>query len=293
MYFWSYPRIYFIIMDSTILEKKLADQEKQLQEMKSKLEKVTDFIENATVPLHWINDEGIVTWANQAELNLLGYTKEEYIGQSIIQFHKDKKGIEELLFRLKNNEIVNNHASQLITKDGQFKDVLISSSSLFQNGKFIHTRCFTRDISDIRREEEQKTKERQNARKSIEESEIRSRLAIEAAEMGAFDWDLSNQVFFSSQRLIEIFGFTDPATSHANLINTFHPDDKPLRDKAVADCLSKGSLVYEARVIWPDKSIHWVRVYGKITYDEKDQPKRMFGIVTDITEQKEAELILK
>ena len=279
--------------DFVTLENKLAEKEKQLAEIKLKLEKVTDFIENASIPLHWVNEQGIIIWANQAELNLLGYTSEEYIGQSIVQFHKDKKGIEELLTRLKNNEIINNYLAQLITKDGKLKDVLISSSSLFKEGEFIHTRCFTRDISDIKREEEQKTLERLNARKSIEESEVRSRLAIEAAEMGAFDWDFPNQIFFSSQRLIEIFGFKDPKTTHQDLINSIHPDDKPIRDKAVNDSFSKGSLAYEARVIWPDKSIHWVRVYGKIMYNEKGEPKRMFGIVTDITEQKEAELILK
>lgn len=274
-------------------ENKLAELEKQLQEMKSRLEKVTDFIENASIPLHWVNASGIIIWANQAELDFLGYTSEEYIGQSIVKFHKDKKGIEDLLVRLKNNEIIKNHIAQLITKDGKLKDVLISSSSLFKDGEFVHTRCFTRDVSDIKQEEEQKIVERLNARKSIEESEVRSRLAIEAAEMGAFDWDLANQIFFSSPRLIEIFGFKDPATTHQQLISTFHPDDKPIRDKAVNDSFSKGSLVYEARVIWPDKSIHWVRVYGKITGIEKGQAQRMFGIVTDITEQKEAELILK
>ena len=274
------------------LENKLADLEKQLHEMKSTLEKVTDFVENATIPLHWVNDKGIITWANQAELDLLGYAAHEYVGQSIVQFHKDKKGIEDVLFRLKNNETIRNYAAQLITKDGKLKDVLIDSNSLFQDGKFIHTRCFTKDVSNIKKEE-QKISERLHTRQSIEESELRSRLAIEAAEMGVFDWDLSGQIFFSSQRLIEIFGFKDPATTHQQLINSFHPDDKAIRDKAVNDSFSKGSLVYEARVIWPDKSIHWVRVYGKITTDKNGKARRMFGIVTDITEQKEAELILK
>lgn len=102
-----------------------------------------------------------------------------------------------------------------------------------------------------------------------------------------------HKLFFSSPRLIEIFGLSDPAATHLDLINALHPDDKPARDKAVADSYLKGSLVYEARIIWPDKSIHWIRVYGKITHDQQRQAKRMFGIVTDITEQKEAELILK
>lgn len=281
------------MLDLTTLEKKFAESERRLLELQSKLEKVTDFIENASAPLHWVNSKAEIIWANQAEVDMLGYTKEEYIGRSIVDFHVDKQGIENLLQRLQQNEVIKDFSAQLICKDGSVRDVLISSSTYWQNGKFVHTRCFTRDVTNLKQEEEQKVKEQVEARKSIEESEVRSRLAIEAAEMGAFDWDLSTQTFFSSPRLIEIFGFTDPQTAHQDLINCFHPDDKPLRDKAVAECFAKGSLVYEARVIWPDKSIHWIRVYGKIMYDEQNEPKRMFGIVTDITEQKEAELILK
>ncbi|HZE84556.1 MAG TPA: CHASE3 domain-containing protein, partial [Puia sp.] len=67
-------------------------------------------------------------------------------------------------------------------------------------------------------------------RKKIEETEIRSRLAIEAAEMGAFDWDFGNQLFNSSKRLKEIFGFGDRSdVSHQDLLDTFNPQDKPIR----------------------------------------------------------------
>ena len=128
------------------------------------------------------------------------------------------------------------------------------------------------------------------ARQKIEEAELRSRLAIEAADMGAFDWDLSNQVFYSSPRLIEIFGFKGYSNAnHEDILNTLHPDDKPVRDKAVEEAYNKGSLIYEVRVIWMDKSIHWIRVYGKIIHNENKELLRMYGIVMDITEQKSME----
>lgn len=279
--------------DSITLGKKLAESEKRIGELQSRLDEVTDFIENASTPLHWVNSKAIIIWANQAELNMLGYSKEEYIGRSIIDFHVDKSNIQNILARLQQDEVVKNQPAQLICKDGSLRYVLINSSTYRRNGEFIHTNCFTRDITELKQEEEYKLNEQLKARKSIQESEIRSRLAIEAAEMGSFDWDLSTQTFFSSPRLIEIFGFSDPNTAHKDLINTFHPDDKSIRDKAVAESYSRGSLVYDARVIWPDKSIHWVRVYGKITHTENNEPQRMFGIVSDITEQKKAELVLK
>jgi len=43
-----------------------------------------DFFQNAPIALHWLSGEGIVLWANQTELDVLGYTAEEYIGQPIM-----------------------------------------------------------------------------------------------------------------------------------------------------------------------------------------------------------------
>jgi PAS domain S-box-containing protein len=130
-------------------------------------------------------------------------------------------------------------------------------------------------------------------RKGVEESEQRSRLAIEAAEMGTFDWNLVTNEFISSQRLNDIFGFPDQRDiTHKNLIDAFHPEDKPRRDEAVKNAAAKGSLIYEARIIWPDKSIHWVKVYGKITYKDQ-QPLKMYGTVIDITETKNTLSILQ
>ncbi len=131
-------------------------------------------------------------------------------------------------------------------------------------------------------------------RKKIEEIELRSRLAIEAAQMGTFDWNLQSQEFISSDRLIEIFGFKNKtAVKHQDLINVFHPEDKPIRNRAVADSYEKGYLEYEARVIWPDSSVHWINVFGKIIHNDNREPLRMYGTVIDITRQKNILVELK
>jgi PAS domain S-box-containing protein len=48
-----------------------------------------DFIENVAVPLHWVGENGTILWANNAELCLLGYSREEYVGHDIREFHVD------------------------------------------------------------------------------------------------------------------------------------------------------------------------------------------------------------
>ena len=52
---------------------------------------LSDFVENATVGLHWVGPDGRILWANQAELDLLGCSREEYIGRHIAEFHADQR----------------------------------------------------------------------------------------------------------------------------------------------------------------------------------------------------------
>jgi PAS domain S-box-containing protein len=125
------------------------------------------------------------------------------------------------------------------------------------------------------------------AREKIQVAEQRLRLAIEATNLGTFDWDLEHQEFYSSPRLVEIFGFPVHETvSHQQLIAALHPVDLPIREKAIDRSFTTGVLSYDARILWPDKSVHWVRVRGKIVHDENRKPLRMHGTAVDITQQK-------
>ncbi|MCA9069511.1 MAG: PAS domain S-box protein, partial [Planctomycetaceae bacterium] len=57
-------------------------ERKTLQKQLQKSQKeVRDFRENATVGMHWVGPDGTMLWANQRELEMLGYSKAEYIGQ--------------------------------------------------------------------------------------------------------------------------------------------------------------------------------------------------------------------
>ena len=139
-----------------VLQQKNAAYQARIQELEHVNEELTDFIENAALPLHWVNGEGIITWANQAELDALGYLKEDYIGQPISKFHAVQDTINDILVRLKNNETLHNYRAQLVCSDGSVKHVLISSNVLRKDGKFVHTRCFTRDITAMVLEEQRK-----------------------------------------------------------------------------------------------------------------------------------------
>jgi serine/threonine-protein kinase len=107
-----------------------------------------DFADTANIPLHWVDRAGRILWANQSELDFLGYSRDEYIGQPVDQFHADRQAMDEILERLVRGDRLGGFEAKLIAKGGEIKRVLIFSSAYFEQGEFQHTRCFTIHLKD-------------------------------------------------------------------------------------------------------------------------------------------------
>src|SRR5688500_2673423 len=113
-----------------------------------------DFFDKAAVPLHVVGPDGTILNANQAELDLLGYSREEYVGRNIAEFHADAPVIREILARLGAGDTIRDYEARLRCRDGSIKHVLITSNVRFDAGRFVNTRCFTRDITAQKRVDE-------------------------------------------------------------------------------------------------------------------------------------------
>lgn len=133
------------------------------------------------------------------------------------------------------------------------------------------------------------------ANKKIEASEQRLNIVVEASELGTYELNLKTKEPSYSKRYLEILGGykEEIQLTHAQLLRHLHPDDLPIREKALRDALITGYLHYEARLIWNDNSIHWMEGKGKVFYDEENKPLTLIGTIQDITEEKNREEELK
>ena len=121
--------------------------------------------------------------------------------------------------------------------------------------------------------------------KKMEEAEAKARLAIDSAYLGTYEITYATDEMTTSDRFDEIWG-TEHGLTRKEIVGRIHPEDIPGRQQSHNESIKNGNLHYEARIIWKDRSEHWVRVKGKILYDEKGNPMTLLGVVQDINEQK-------
>jgi PAS domain S-box-containing protein len=129
------------------LEEEMAHRNAAEVELRKRERELRDFFEHAAEAIHTVAEDGTILSANAAELALLGYPAEEYVGQSIATFYADADLITDVLARLKRGETLVDCDARLICRDGTIKHVQINSNVYWEDGKFKYTRCFTRDVT--------------------------------------------------------------------------------------------------------------------------------------------------
>ena len=77
-----------------------------------------DVFENGAMALHLVGPDGSILYANRAELELLGYEPDEYVGRAITDFHDDPDAIADILARLSRGETLDKYPARLRAKDG-------------------------------------------------------------------------------------------------------------------------------------------------------------------------------
>lgn len=130
----------------------------------------------------------------------------------------------------------------------------------------------------------------------LRENERRLRLAVDAARIGTWDWDLVLGRITWSKGNEVIFGFPIGSFqgTHQEFEQRVHPDDLDELKLHLEHALAgRGPYRHEYRVVWPDGTHHWVRGEGQAIYDEAGKAVRMLGIVMDITDRKVTENALR
>ena len=144
--------------------------------------------------------------------------------------------------------------------------------------------CFVAMIFDI--------SQRKSAELALQESELRRKLAMESANMGLWDWDMTTGRAVWSEAHEALWGYQpgEFTGDHRGFLSRVHLEDQARLHQTGLEALARRTIfACEHRVVWPDGSIHWIYSTGRHIFDAGGNPVRMLGVVYDISARKEAE----
>ena len=249
------------------------------KEVRQREEELQDFLDNAVIGMHWVSASGEILWANKAELDLLGYQRDEYIGRNIAEFHADSAALQDIMERLARFEELRGYETQLRCKDGSVRDVRIDSNVFVRDGVFCHSRCFTTDITE---------------QKKAEQARAHLAAIVESSEDAIISKSLDGIVTSWNKAAERILEYRAEEMIGRSITTIIPPDllsDEPI----ILGKIRRGEQIKHFETVRMNKSGQRLDVSLTIS-PIRDREGRIVGaakILRDVTEQKKMEAALR
>ncbi len=234
-----------------------------------------------------IDHLGMILEFNPAAEQMFGYSRDEMLGREMAEFiipralrESHRKGIAR--FRATGEgPLLNQRLELSAIRSGGDEFPVELAITCIRHGKSPLFTGYIRDITDRKRSESE-----------LRESEARRRMALEAAELGAWNIDPVAGVLTSDERFRILFhGSTDPIT-YEETFTAIHSDDRQRIREAVAAATRPDDPVpyaEEYRVVHPSGAIRWVYGKGRANFENVEAGQRLVsfnGTVMDVTDRK-------
>src|SRR5262249_8033221 len=129
---------------------------------------------------------------------------------------------------------------------------------------------------------------RQEAEKSLRDSEARMTFTASSANVGLWQFNRETGEVWSTEHCRTMFGLPRGSQpTRESFLAAVHPDD---RKAVIAALRSTGApQSFDARIVLPDTEVHWYRIRSVPIADPAGTSGQLVGIVVDVTRQRTAE----
>ncbi|MBW4528636.1 MAG: PAS domain-containing protein [Phormidium tanganyikae FI6-MK23] len=233
---------------------------------------------------------GLITEANDAFLQMIGYSREDLLTGKIDWNTMTPPEYQQVSERsqqeLHTTGACTPFEKEFICKDGSRVPILLGSVMRGEQSVV----GFVLDRNNSKRNEA----ERQRAEAALRESEERLRLALTAANQGLYDLNLQTGEAVVSPEYARMLEYEPDEFQETNAKwrDRLHPDDFAVTSEAYEDYIAGRRDVYrvEFRQLTKSGNWRWILSIGKIVaWDNQGQPLRMLGTHTDISDAKQRE----
>jgi PAS domain S-box-containing protein len=231
--------------------------------------------------------DGRILEANQAFTDWFCVTKVEAENRTTFDFGiwRSFEERERLLTQLRRTGVIRNHELSLALPSGATRTVLLALQLLQLRGM----ECLLTITTDVTPLKE--------AERALRRSEERLRLGLQAARMGAWEWDVAKNSITWSREVHTLFGLPEGGFGgHFDaFLELVVPEDRQRVELEIKRALEHPEFPYytEVRTRWSDGSLHWIEARGEVRTNPEGKVFALLGTVVDITDRKELEASLR
>ena len=249
--------------------------------------KYRQIVENAHEGIWIIDADAKHQFCNEALLVMLGYSAAEMAGRPLFDFFAPKlhPHIQELLFR-RQRGISETNEVPLLRKDGSILWVWATASPMFDSdGQYIGAMAMITDMSQRKEQEE----ERQHLLQEL----TGFKLGLDEAAIVAIT-DNRGRILYTNQRFVDISGYSEAeliGQTHRLVNSGVHPPSffQELWQTVRRGEVWRGEICNRTK----DGSLYWVDSTIVPFLNTEGRPDRYLAVRFDITQQKQAELLLQ
>ncbi|PJJ07270.1 PAS domain S-box-containing protein [Flavobacterium sp. 1] len=275
---FSYQELLQKVKEQELLIEKLNDEKQDLTNFEY-------FVKDSLDLICIADSNRYFKMVNDAFSEVLGYTKEELLSKSFLEFiHPDDLEATLTVFQsLTESSRITDFENRYIKKNGDFV-ILQWKANLNTANDLVYS--IARDITDIRKTQEKLL----SSEKSLNEAQ-------KIAKIGSWDFILMTQELNWSNELYEIFEFekipNDPQL-YNKYLSCFYPKDVEKLKRNIDNTIAnKMPYEMEHKIILPNQTIKWVFCTGVSIVDNNDNVVALKGVVQDITQKKQIENTIK
>jgi len=256
----------------------ITEQKRIEQELRRSEERIRGYIEQASDLIIILDVSGKISAVNRATCEVTGYTFEELLGRSPLEFvlPESRTATQVALTKILHGEEVERLEMEMFSKDGHRIVLEIRGRTLRENGRIVGTFHIARDVTERRRMEE-----------ALRESEERYRTWIEEAPIGVCNVDLEGTVTFVNKRFEEVSGYSRDEIIGKNGFTLGMFENETLHllgERMKARLEGKSGRLLEIRFRRKDGEWMWVEMEGKVIKKE-GTPVGFELISRDVTER--------
>ena len=281
-----------VMIGATEIIHDITDMVRAHEERSEAERRVTRLYNETPAMLHSINAEGRIISVSNRWLEVLGYERDEVIGQyssSFLTEASKAKARDEVLPAFFREGRCDNIEYQMVTKSGAVIDVLLSAIlERSDTGAPQRTMATIENITERRRAEQ-----------ALQDERRRLEQIIEATQAGTWEWNLKTGDLRVNAQWSSVIGFSSEELDAFNLEKwraRMHPDDM-VKNRALLDAYLNGdSDSYDSEMRLRHRDGHWIWVLSRgriVSRSEDGEPEWMFGSLQDISCRKREEQDLR